>query len=207
MQNKKWQQLLNKAVKILDLHEISRDEWTFGGGTALAIYLNHRESYDIDIFLRDVQLINTLTPRVNRNLAKDVSNYTEASSFLKLKYENGEIDFIIAPLLTTEPWKLMDVEGKKIRVETPEEIIIKKLFYRAETLKSRDVIDTAAVYAARKEKLLQQASIIASKVNPLKRRWERLKPVFPREVQGLMIDKNELLETAPLLFEQFLSKL
>lgn len=25
--------------------------WTLGGGTALALYLDHRESFDVDIFL------------------------------------------------------------------------------------------------------------------------------------------------------------
>jgi len=29
------------------------DSWTFGGGTALMLQIDHRESFDVDIFLDD----------------------------------------------------------------------------------------------------------------------------------------------------------
>ena len=36
----------------------------FGGGTALAIYyFQHRLSFDIDLFVRDVQILNYLSPK------------------------------------------------------------------------------------------------------------------------------------------------
>lgn len=35
--------------------------------------------------------------------------------------------------------------GQSVRVETPTEIVLKKLFYRTELLKVRDVVDVAAV--------------------------------------------------------------
>ncbi|MEW6173739.1 MAG: nucleotidyl transferase AbiEii/AbiGii toxin family protein [Bacillota bacterium] len=31
--------------------------YTFGGGTALALFLEHRESADVDIFLTDAQFV------------------------------------------------------------------------------------------------------------------------------------------------------
>ncbi|MGE5578015.1 MAG: nucleotidyl transferase AbiEii/AbiGii toxin family protein [Syntrophothermus sp.] len=202
MPNELWRQLFIKAVQMLEAAGIPRNEWTFGGGTALALFLQHRESMDIDIFLHDAQLLSLLTPRVNKNLSK-VTDYTESSNFLKLKYPEGEIDFILAPFLTSNPWTLMDLEGKAVQVETPEEIVIKKLFYRAETLRVRDVIDTAAVYAARKEQFLGEAAVLTSRLEALKRRWERLKPVFPVEVQALHLNED-LVKTAPALFESFL---
>ncbi len=33
------------------------DRWTLGGGTALMLQIDHRESQDIDIFLSDPQLL------------------------------------------------------------------------------------------------------------------------------------------------------
>lgn len=108
-----------------------------------------------------------------------------------------------AYFLTSNPCTLMNLEGKVVRVETPEEIVIKKLFYRAETLRGRDVIDTAAVYAARKEQFLGEAAVLTSRLEALKRRWERLKPVFLIEVQNLRVNED-LVKTAPILFEGFL---
>ncbi len=202
MPNELWRQLFVKAVQMLEAAGIPRDEWTFGGGTALALFLQHRESMDIDIFLHNAQLLSLLTPRVNPNIS-EATDYTESSNFLKLKYPAGEIDFILAPFLTSNPWTLMNLEGEAVRVETPEEIVIKKLFYRAETLRGRDVIDTAAVYVARKEQFLSEAVVLTSRLKALKRSWERLKPVFLVEVQALRANK-ELVKTAPILFESFL---
>ncbi|CEP68712.1 Protein of unknown function DUF1814 [Moorella glycerini] len=201
-----WRGLFRTALAILAGQNITTDTWTFGGGTALALFLRHRESRDVDIFLSDAQLLSLLTPRLNEDVAEGVSDYTEGSSFLKLKYPEGEIDFIIAPFLTRNPWIIMEVEGVRVRVETPEEIIIKKLFYRAETLRARDIVDTAAVFAARKEYLLAAAAVLASRLEALQRRWERLQPAFLPEARFLRA-KEGLVEKTPALFMAFLSEL
>jgi hypothetical protein len=39
--------------------------WTFGGGTALAIDLGHRISYDVDIFLDSAAVTKRLVPVTN----------------------------------------------------------------------------------------------------------------------------------------------
>lgn len=206
MPGEPWRALLRKTLGFLDAQRISTTDWTFGGGTALALFLHHRESVDIDIFFTDAQILTFLTPRLNPSVAANVSDYTEGSSFLKLKLPGGEIDFIVAPLLTPDPWVLMELEGIKVRVESPEEIIVKKLFYRAETLRARDVIDTAAVFASRKDNLMAVAPIISSRQAALKRRWERLKPAFAREARHLRA-RPELIERAPALFSEFLQKM
>ena len=126
--------LFKKAVNILDEANISRDDWTFGGGTSLAMRYNHRESYDIDIFIPDTQILLFLTPRLNPGINTD---YSESSNHIKLIFPEGEIDFIAAPYLTNNYFMKQTIEGQKIRVETPTEVIIKKLFYRAESLKIR----------------------------------------------------------------------
>jgi len=39
------------------------DHWTFGGGTAMMLQIDHRESHDVDFFLRDPQLLPFLDPQ------------------------------------------------------------------------------------------------------------------------------------------------
>lgn len=92
------------------------------------------------------------------------ADYVEAAGFLKLGFSEGEIDFIIAPYPTENPRLMTEVGGRRLYMETPEEIVLKKLFYCAETLKTRDVMDTAAIFAKRKEQLLRYADMLFSKL-------------------------------------------
>jgi Nucleotidyl transferase AbiEii toxin, Type IV TA system len=39
------------------------EDWTFGGGTAMMLQINHRESHDVDIFLSDAQQLPFLDPQ------------------------------------------------------------------------------------------------------------------------------------------------
>ena len=50
-----WGDLFGQAMKIIDY--VNRDsdiltEWSFGGGTALMLHLDHRTSHDVDLFAR-----------------------------------------------------------------------------------------------------------------------------------------------------------
>jgi hypothetical protein len=199
--------LFEKALALLEASRIPVEEWSFGGGTALALFLGHRESADVDIFLTDAQYLTFLTPRLNRVAASMTADYVEAAGFLKLKLPGGEVDFIIAPYLTPNPRLMTDVVGKRVYVETPEEIVLKKLFYRTETFKIRDVVDAAAVFAERREELLRQAGLLCSKLDILRRRWEKLQGVYAEEVRGLRILKEDLVKDTPVLFIAFLEEL
>ncbi len=62
--------------------------------------LNHRISNDIDLFIRDPQWIGYLSPRLNANVEGLTCAYEETAVSLKLRFTEGEIDFIVAaPLL------------------------------------------------------------------------------------------------------------
>ncbi|MFZ5591754.1 MAG: hypothetical protein ACOY81_08125 [Bacillota bacterium] len=82
--------------------------------------------------------------------------------------------------------------------------MLKKLFFRTETLKARDIIDTAAVYQERKGELLSQARLLLPRLDILQRRWTKLQQIYYREAQALLITQKELLEKAPALFTAFL---
>ncbi len=76
------------------------DSWTFGGGTALMLQIDHRESFDVDIFLDDPQLLPYLNPKT-QGYALDINpdGYeSDGSRTLKIVFENvGEIDLCPQP--------------------------------------------------------------------------------------------------------------
>lgn len=201
---KEWKILLEKALYMLQTAGICPDDWLFGGGTALMLYFQHRESKDIDIFLSDAQYLTLLTPRLNNVVLDMSSDYVESSNFLKLRFANGEIDFIIAPHLTRNYYVTKKILGEKVRVETPEEIVIKKLFYRAEILKVRDVVDVAVVFEKRRDILIECAHIVSPKLSVIERRWEKLKSVYDREANNLLMLGKSLMDSAPALFSSFI---
>jgi hypothetical protein len=60
----KWKQLLELVLPALD--ELPKElAWSLGGGAALSISLNHRISYDIDIFLQDASALKFLFNKRN----------------------------------------------------------------------------------------------------------------------------------------------
>jgi len=198
-----WKNLLKIALDILASAGITYDKWAMGEGTALAYYFDHRESKDIDIFLNDAQYIPLLSPRLNRTVLS--ADYVEASNYVKMKYQEGEIDFIIAPHLTGEPYSTVELLNRNINLETPVEIVVKKLFYRAETLKTRDVIDAAVVYAHNPEQLLAQAPLLKNRMNALANRWEKIKVIFSLEANQLSIYDTSIIDTSPVIFENLMA--
>jgi len=62
----RWGDLFEQAGRIFDQanSELTLiDGWTFGGGTALMLQIDHRESFDVDIFLDDPQVLPYLNPK------------------------------------------------------------------------------------------------------------------------------------------------
>ncbi|WP_234887844.1 hypothetical protein [Sinorhizobium medicae] len=56
---------------------------------------------------------------------------SDGSRTLKIVFENvGEIDFICARSLTGNPTVKAEVRGRQVLLETPGEIIAKKVYYR-----------------------------------------------------------------------------
>jgi hypothetical protein len=61
-----WPMLFDISAKILEHAQDTLGftvEWSFGGGTALMLRIDHRESHDIDLFLDDPQLTSIPQPR------------------------------------------------------------------------------------------------------------------------------------------------
>ena len=118
--------------------------WSLGGGTALALRLGHRISDDIDIFVTSIALAE-LTPRRNP-AAKAIHPYPQwPGHYLKFEREEGEIDFLSSALQTTPGFSIELFRGRSVALETAEEIVVKKIRYRAAQFTPRDAFDLACV--------------------------------------------------------------
>ena len=145
-----WEVLFQRALQLVD--DIQRHGgladpfWTFGGGTVLMFRYGHRISKDIDIFVPDPQYLGYVTPRLSDTAASLTEEYTEMpGSFVKLQFEEGEIDFVAAPNLTDAAWERWEIQGRPVRVETAAEVIAKKMYHRGDRATARDLFDLAMV--------------------------------------------------------------
>lgn len=174
-----WRRLLGRTLDGLsDLARQGRPvpDWVLGGGTALMLYADHRFSRDIDAFIDDPQYLAALSPETS-----DVWNcddWDKAAHYLKLRYPEGEIDFIVSGTLSdVEPVeKEIDLTSIRagwrptIAVESPTEIALKKMCHRATMLKPRDIFDIAVIAKVDGSSLVANLGEVASKKDHLVRR-------------------------------------
>jgi hypothetical protein len=110
----------------------------------------------------------------------------QGGSLSQLKYPEGEIDFIVAATISDLSSAAKDVDltdtpiGRTvaIRVESPVEIALKKIHYRATMLKPRDIFDIAIVDAIDHDHLVAGLHAIADRKDDLLRRLTAIHPDF-----------------------------
>ncbi|MGH8512903.1 MAG: nucleotidyl transferase AbiEii/AbiGii toxin family protein [Gammaproteobacteria bacterium] len=187
-----WEDLWRNAMASLAslAGHFPTPDWTFGGGTALMLHCEHRRSKDIDIFLRDPQYLTALSPRLNDHTEALTGRYLEQSNFLKLIFDGGEVDFIIAPSLTIEPYTITTVLGTetKTRMETPVEIVAKKVYFRPDEFAVRDVFDFAFVLDHDPRAISTNLEVLVAKSDLLSLRLERLRALgsFPARARAAL---------------------
>jgi len=143
-------ELFNISCQILSDYEII--DWSFGGGTALStLFFQHRMSYDIDIFSEDFSAIQRLIgnkEEIAKNLGIDMIEVKSSPAGITFGLDDGglKLDFVYSPALSSDPYTVVkDVFGHtNIKVQTPLEIIAKKLKHR-EKATIRDFVDYAIV--------------------------------------------------------------
>lgn len=174
-----WARLFRVAcalIRQVNSKESIIDNWTFGGGTAMMLQIDHRESRDVDIFLPDPQLLPFLDPQTHDfTFEIQPADYKgDGAKSLKLVFENiGEIDFIVGGSLTSTPTKSTTVEGEVVQLETIPEIITKKVYHRGSSIQPRDIFDIAAGGDA-------YAASIISELKPYKDEVTKTLPVVER---------------------------
>lgn len=153
-QPSRWPELFDVALAIIDQANgqgIGMHNWSFGGGTALMLQIKHRESHDIDLFIDDAQYLPYLNPETQGyDLALAPSDYeTDGTRSLKIVFDGvGEIDFICCDPVSEEPFVVSEIRGRSVKLETPAEILAKKVVFRGSHLQPRDMFDIAAVAQA-----------------------------------------------------------
>jgi Nucleotidyl transferase AbiEii toxin, Type IV TA system len=180
------------------------DHWTFGGGSAMMLQINHRESHDVDIFLPDAQLLSFLDPQ-KRDFDLEVrpSDYSgDGSRFLKLSFEIGEIDFIVAHALTSSPTTQADVEGDAVLLETIPEIITKKIYHRGASIAPRDIFDIAAGSETQADLIIKELRGYRKEVATTLVAIEKQNPNFVTATISQLLVKDSYLTIAKTALEK-----
>ena len=179
-----------------------------GGGTALALKLHHRISYDIDIFLEDARHLRALSPNRNPAARAITDRWQEPGNYLRLERPEGAIDFILAARLTDlAPW-LYEFKDRSVAIEEPAEILAKKLNYRGSRLLPRDIFDILA--ADRADPAIVKAAVAAAP-DGARRATDRIRRIQDRYRQTITDEVNPtasgaaLLEIDPLRAAEILS--
>jgi len=188
--------LLIKEKKLLDIA-------AFGGGTALsAFYWNHRFSTDIDIFLygevnyKEQLIESTWNESIRKtfsNIGYKKGNMINNSAYLEFKITSEEkIQFLDVLKRTDNPYVQGSIFGLDMQIETINEIIAKKVFFRAHKGNSRDIFDIAVA--------LHKNPYIFQEINtPLEKLESFLDILSDIESNQTMYDdyKKEIIELNP----------
>jgi len=124
-----------------------------GGGTALASYYwNHRYSTDIDIFIYDKEDKKYLLKDTNwsdkvKTAMEDIGytgNFINHPVYSEISIDkDSKIQFFDVIKKSKNPYKKVILWNHEVLIETVEEIIAKKIYYRAEKGNTRDLFDIA----------------------------------------------------------------
>lgn len=152
-----WELLFQRALTLIDstrIAGVTLNDWSFGGGTVLMRRHHHRLSKDIDIFVPDPQYLGYLTPRLNPEAEALTADYAEEANSLKLRFAEGEIDFVASGPLTHDATAVEHLFGRDVAVETSAEIVAKKIWHRGARFTARDIFDLAMVSEKEPESLV-----------------------------------------------------
>jgi Nucleotidyl transferase AbiEii toxin, Type IV TA system len=181
------------------------DHWTLGGGTAMMLRIDHRESHDVDIFLSDPQLLPFLDPQ-KRDFQFEIrpaDNEGDGSSFQKFVFKDvGEIDFIVGHAMTPSPTTQATIEGEATLLETMPEIITKKIYYRGSSIKPRDIFDIAAAAEQHADSVIEALQLYRNEVEKTLMTIDKLNPDFVNRAIAQLSIKDKFRSVAKTALQQ-----
>jgi len=164
-----------------------KNYYAFGGGTALSLcYFQHRLSFDIDVFIYDNQLMNYINPSLYfEDIEEFIDDYIFMSHQINFVTKKGiYVNILSVNNLNIKKNIFLEISAdKSILVETPEEIIAKKIIYRKKDNKVRDLFDIAfAIYKDKNflKKLIEMKYI---NKNDLKDLYLAIQKVDEKEIE------------------------
>jgi hypothetical protein len=143
-------------VRILRTLAALEPRWTLSGGGALAgIHTKHRSTRDLDLFWQTTRVLDDAPAKVRSvleraGLAVAVLQTSEAFSRLEVRddTESTVLDLVADPAPLAEPPAETDVEGARILVDTPHQILVNKLCALLGRSELRDLEDVDALLRA-----------------------------------------------------------
>lgn len=152
-----WQKLMEMTLQAFDSVTDEKQPppvWTLGGETSLAIDLEHRLSYNINVSVDSASVVKRMVPVINPVTAaicwdsdRGRAIYQYTGHALKMVLDRiGEIEFRTFPSLVDNSMEKFIFNGRVIERERPCEVIAKKIYYGGTTLQSRDVCDLAGTF-------------------------------------------------------------
>lgn len=176
-----WITLLEKAYKLLD--DVASDgitipRWSLGGGTVLMFHYAHRKSKDIDIFIPGPQFLGYINPRLDGRGEDVTSEYKDAAEYVKLFLPEGEIDFVASSTLTQNPFEEHEVLGRNILLETPIEIVAKKIWHRGDSATARDLLDLAIVIEHHYSEIMNHSDVFIKNIEIFTNQCESRKSIM-----------------------------
>ena len=127
-------------------------QFILGGGGALAIYLAHRTTRDLDLFWPDASQL-TERPRAIRQRLVDaelsVSTLQDSPGFVRFRVADGasaiNLDLVADPTERLEPPNHVNVAGAAITAESLPDLLANKLCAMLGRSELRDLIDAEAL--------------------------------------------------------------
>jgi hypothetical protein len=176
-----WKVLLEKAYGLFDAivdDGFTPPLWSLGGGTVLMFHFAHRKSKDIDIFIPDPQFLGYINPRTGGRGEDITSDYKDTAEYVKLFLPEGEIDFVASSTLTKNPFEVYEVLGRNILLETPVEIVAKKIWHRGDRATARDLLDLAMVIEHRHSDILDHCDVFVKNIEVFANQCESRKSIM-----------------------------
>lgn len=181
------------------------DHWSLGGGTAMMLHIDHRESHDVDIFLNDPQLLPLLDPQ-KRDFHFEVplsGHGGDGARFLKLGFDKiGEIDFIVAEAMTYSPSERRIVGGESVLLDTVPEIVAKKIHHRGASIRPRDIFDIAAAGEQHAASIIKELTRFRDDVARALKSMDKLAPAFVNGAIAQLMIKDRYAALAKTSLER-----
>jgi hypothetical protein len=148
--NDQWRTLVRPAFAVIDeVITLRQVDFPFqiGGGSMLTRRYRHRKSRDLHLFVPELRYVRWCSPTQNEAAGDLFADYEEDAISLKLVTGMQEVDFIAGAsvLPASESLEMVYMLDRQVAVELPREILAKKVIYRGNSFRARDVFDMAVI--------------------------------------------------------------
>ena len=201
-----WLRIIGYAFELFDdaaARGFGNPPFSLGGGTVLMLRFRHRLSKDIDFFGYDAQWLSVFSPRLNEQAATLATSYVEQANTVKIVTSSGDIDFIVAADVAAPVTRTVEsIAGRLIEVDPVAEILAKKLFYRAATLKVRDIYDLSAAIDLAPQDAERAMRAALSKREVIVRRLDQLAAVGSEDLASEIVAYDGALQHSQAMVEK-----